>query len=54
MKDYVSPALALLIADYVNDLVVRGKQVDDKAILGAYIAFLQRDVNNKLEQVKIC
>lgn len=40
MKDYISPSLALFVADYVNDLTMRGKPVDDKAIMGAYIAYL--------------
>ena len=42
MNDYVGEELADYIANYVNELVMSGKTVDKFAIMGAYIAFVDR------------
>lgn len=39
-RDYISPALAQYIADYVNEELTEGIKVDRYSIMGAFVAFL--------------
>ena len=39
-RDYISPALAQYIADYVNEELTEGAEVDRYTIMGAFVAFL--------------
>ena len=52
MNDYVGEELAQAIADYVNELVMAGKTVDKCAIMGAYSAFVARECDELLEEIK--
>ena len=52
MNDYVGEELAQAIADYVNELVMAGKTVDKFAIMGAYSAFVARECDELLEEIK--
>ena len=52
MNDHVSEELADYIANYVNELVMSGKSVDKFAIMGAYVAFVDRECQQLLEEIK--
>ena len=39
-RDYISPALAQYIADYVNEELTEGIKIDRYSIMGAFVAFL--------------
>ena len=52
MNDYVGEELAEYIANYVNELVMSGKSVDKFAIMGAYVAFVDRECQQLLEEIK--
>lgn len=52
MNDYVSEELADYIANYVNELVMSGKSVDKFAIMGAYVAFVDSECQQLLEEIK--
>lgn len=52
MNDYVGEELAEYIANYVNELVMSGKSVDKFAIMGAYTAFVDRECQQLLEEIK--
>jgi hypothetical protein len=40
MNDHISPELAQYIADYINEEISRGNEVDKYTIMGAYVAFI--------------
>ena len=40
MNDHISPELAQYIADYINEEISRGNEVDKYIIMGAYVAFI--------------
>ena len=52
MNDHVSEELADYIANYVNELVMSGKTVDKFAIMGAYVAFVDSECQQLLEEIK--
>ena len=52
MNDYVGEELAQLIADYCNQLFSQGKTVDKHAIMGVYVAYVDRECEELLERIK--
>ena len=52
MNDYVGEELAQLIADYCNQLFSQGKTVDKHAIMGVYVAYVDRECEELLEEIK--
>lgn len=39
MENYITPACAYFIADYVNDQIMRGKTINQSTILDALVAY---------------
>lgn len=51
MNDYVGEELAQLIADYVNQLFSQGKTVDKNAVMGVYVAYVDRECQQLLDEI---